>query len=119
MSDNHPSSPVANRENWYPQGRNFPARYDLMMRNDVGMRRLAETWGEGEAKYGPDNWMKGFPESVLISHTMEHIRLYLLGDKSEDHLAHAAWNLLALCWVEERKPELLDLTKPLDHVNKA
>lgn len=106
------ASTGAVRSQLYPKGAKFPARYDLMMRNAAGMRRLAETWGEGQAKYGNDNWLNGFPESVMISHTEDHIRLYLAGDKSEDHLAHAAWNLLALCWIEENKPELLDLTKP-------
>lgn len=100
------------RSSVYPQGAQFPIRLDLLFRNSAGLRRLAETWGEGEAKYGPDNWMKGHKESCYISHALEHIRLYLAGDKSEDHLAHGAWNLLALCWVEENKPELLDLTKP-------
>lgn len=107
------ASTGAERTSMYPKGEKFAARYDLMFRNDVGMRRLAETWGEGFEKYGADNWMKGFPASVFISHALEHIRLYLSGDRSEDHLAHGAWNLLALCWVEEKKPELLDLTMPV------
>jgi len=113
------ASTGAKRDSWYPPGVKFPARYDLMFRNAEGMRRLAETWGEGFVKYGPDNWMKGFPSSVLISHALEHIRLYLKGDRSEDHLAHGAWNLLALCWVEENKPELLDLTMPDSGLDKG
>jgi hypothetical protein len=103
----------AKRSSMYPKGAQFPARYDLMMRNAVGMRRLAETWGEGFEKYGADNWMKGFPASVLLAHAIAHIASYLEGDRSEDHLAHCAWNVLALCWVEEHKPELLDLTMPV------
>lgn len=116
----HPEPPAheqaatgAVRSKLYPPGTKFPARYDLMFRNAAGMRRLAETWGEGFAKYGADNWMKGFPASVFVSHALEHFRLYLAGDRSEDHLAHIAWNALALCWVEENKPELLDLTMPV------
>lgn len=103
----------------YPQGAKFPARYDLMMRNGPGMRRLAETWGEGFAKYGPDNWMSGFPASVLLSHAQDHVAKYLTGNNDEDHLAHAAWNLLVLCWVEENKPELLDLTGSQGYDNFA
>lgn len=106
------ASTGAKRSSLYPKGAQFPARYDLMWRNAAGMRRLAEAWGEGFNKYGADNWFKGFAESVLISHTLEHIRLYLAGDKTEDHLGHCSWNILALCWIEENKPELLDLTKP-------
>lgn len=106
------ASTGAVRSTLYPKGAKFPARYDLMMRNAVGMRRLAEAWGEGNVKYGPDNWMGGFPESVYICHITEHMRLHLAGDTSEDHMAHIAWNALALAWVQENKPELLDLTKP-------
>lgn len=105
-------TPTGTRDHLYPPGTKFPARYDLMMRNAAGMRRLAETWGEGYEKYGADNWMGGFPASAMISHALEHIRLYLAGDKSEDHLAHGAWNLLGLCWIEENKPECMDLTFP-------
>lgn len=100
------------RSSKYPKDQNFPARYDLMMRNEAGMRRLAETFGEGFEKYGADNCWNGFPASVLISHAQDHIVRYLKGDMSEDHLAHSAWNLLMLCWVEENRPDLLDITIP-------
>lgn len=101
----------AKRSNAYPPGKVFPARYDLLFRNATALRRLAETWGEGEAKYGQNNWSKGFPESVDVSHALEHIRLYLAGDLADDHLSHAVWNLMHLMWVQDNKPELLDLTK--------
>jgi len=101
----------AKRSNAYPPGHKFPARYDLLFRNATALRRLAETWGEGEAKYGPDNCWKGFPESVDVSHALEHIRLYLAGDQADDHLSHAVWNLMHLMWVQDNKPGLLDLTK--------
>lgn len=94
------------RDQLYPKGREFPARWDLMFDNDSGMRRLAETYGDGFAKYGACTWMKGFPKSVLIAHALDHIAKYKMGDESEDHLAHAAWNLLTMCWMEEHKPEM-------------
>lgn len=101
----------AKRSNIYPPGHVFPARYDLLFRNASALRRLAETWGEGEAAYGPDNWTNGFPESVLMSHALEHLRLFSAGDQADDHLSHAVWNLMALMWVQDNKPELCDLTK--------
>ncbi len=106
------ASTGAIRSQLYPKGAKFPARYDLMMRNGAGMRRLAETYGEGVARYSPDNWMNGFDESVMISHALEHLRLHLAGDKTEDNLAHSCWNLMTLMWIEENKPELMDITKP-------
>lgn len=87
----------------------FPIRLDLVLLNDVAMRRLGATYGEGQAKYGTFNWQKGFNESVYMAHAMEHLLLYMADDKSEDHLAHACWNLMTLMWVQEKKPELLDI----------
>jgi hypothetical protein len=94
------------RSKLFPSIGEFPLRLDLMMANDVAMRRIGETYGEGSLKYGDDNWKKGFPRSVMISHCLEHIRLYMAGNTDEDHLAHAAWNLMSQMWFDEKKPEL-------------
>lgn len=94
------------RSKLFPTIGEFPLRHDLMMANDVAMRRIAETYGEGALKYGDDNWKKGFQRSVMISHCVEHIRLYMAGNTDEDHLAHAAWNLMSQMWFDEKKPEL-------------
>jgi hypothetical protein len=105
------ASTGAVRETLYHKGRRgFPVRPDLVMRNDVGFERLAETYGEGFLKYGADNWMKGFPESVLVAHALNHIQKHLAGDKCEDHIAHAIWNLYTLAWVQEKRHDLMDVT---------
>lgn len=67
----------------------------------IGLRRVAETCREGELKYSAYNWEKGFPIDDLLNHTIAHIYKFLGGDRSEDHLAHAAWNLLACMHSEE------------------
>ena len=86
-------------------------RFDLIPQ--VGVRRLAETCAEGAVKYGERNWEKGFPASSLANHALRHINMWLLGDDSEDHLAHASWNLMALMTFEEQRPELIDVpTRP-------
>lgn len=100
----------ATRSTLYPKGQRFPIRLDLLLLNGAGLRRLAEAFGEGFLKYGRDNWKKGFPESVLLGHAVDHLLNYAEGDTSEDHLAHALWNLLTLCYVQEKLPELLDVT---------
>jgi hypothetical protein len=82
-------------------------RYDLVPR--VGLRRLAETCREGAEKYGVDNWVKGIPSSNLMAHALEHVYRWLDGDRTEDHLAHAAWGLFVLMHNEERRPELQDI----------
>lgn len=86
-------------------------RYDLI--SPVGLRRLAETYAEGAAKYGDNNWHKGFPVSDVMNHCLKHINQWLSGDTTEDHLAHAAWNLFAVMHYEELLPEAIDVvTRP-------
>lgn len=84
-----------------------PARYDLI--TPVGLRRLAETYGEGAEKYTDNNWQKGIPAKNLINHALAHITQWLAGDTSEDHLAHAVWNLFSIMHFEETRPELIDV----------
>jgi hypothetical protein len=81
-------------------------RYDLM--SWVGLRRYAETCAEGASKYGENCWRLGLPTHDLINHTLAHIARYMDGDRSEDHLAHAAWGLLAAMDNEERRPAMQD-----------
>ncbi len=86
---------------------------ELVMRNYVAMRRLGETFEEGNQKYNTpgedENYKKGIPQTNLISHCLEHIRQYEAGDASEDHLAHAAFNLMAAMWNEEECPSAVDI----------
>lgn len=81
-------------------------RFDLI--TPIGLRRLAETYAEGAAKYGANNWKRGIPASDLINHVIRHIYLWLSGDRAEDHLAHAAWGLMTTMHFEETRPELID-----------
>jgi len=83
-------------------------RFDLI--SPIGLRRLAETYQEGAEKYGDNNWKKGFPASDTLNHTIRHIYLWLLGDRGEDHLAHAAWGLFAVMHFEETNPTMIDTT---------
>lgn len=82
-------------------------RYDLI--SSIGLRRLAETYAEGADKHGVRNWEQGFPVSVALNHAIRHLNLWLAGDSSEDHLAHASWNLFAAMHFEELRPDLLDV----------
>ena len=82
-------------------------RFDLI--TPIGLRRLAETYAEGAKKYGDYNWLKGFPASDLLNHTIKHIYQWLAGDNSEDHLAHAAWGLFTLMHFEETRLDMIDI----------
>jgi len=85
-------------------------RFDLMLANRPGLEAIALAFGEGMLKYGRDNWKKGFHESVLLQHTLDHLIEYVGSNREEDHLGHALLNLFTLCWMREHKPELLDVT---------
>lgn len=79
-------------------------RYDLI--SPIGLKRLAQTCAEGAAKYDDFNWEKGMDVPEMLNHAISHIYTYLSGDRSEDHLAHATWNLLGAIHSEEKWPEL-------------
>ena len=61
----------------------------------IGLIGVARTAAEGAAKYGRFNYMLGLPVHDLLNHAIRHIVMFLLGDRSEPHLEHAAWGLLA------------------------
>ncbi len=80
-------------------------RFDLISPHIL--QALAETYAEGAQKYGDDNWLKGIPSKDLMNHALRHINLWQLGDASEDHLAHAMWNLGAIIHFTKTRPELI------------
>lgn len=79
-------------------------RYDLV--SPIGLREVARTCAEGAAKYSDYNWERGMPVHDLLNHAIAHIYAFLSGDRSEPHLPHAAWNLLAAIHSAEVWPDL-------------
>jgi hypothetical protein len=79
-------------------------RYDLI--SPIGLRRLAETYAEGAQKFGAFNWENGMPVTDLLNHAIAHIYKFLGGNRDEDHLSHAAWNLLGAIHSMEKWPHL-------------
>jgi hypothetical protein len=79
-------------------------RYDLI--TPIGLRRVAATYAEGAGKYAEHNWELGMPIHDLLNHVCKHIYDYLSGDRTEDHLAHGAWGMLAAIHSEEKWPHL-------------
>ena len=63
----------------------------------------------GAAKYEARNWEKGLPISVMLDSGIRHLLKYLDGQRDEDHLCAAAWNILGAMWMEEKRPELQDI----------
>ena len=79
-------------------------RYDLI--SPIGLAAVAAACAEGAAKYGDFNWERGMPAGDMLNHAIRHIFLFLGGDRSEDHLGHAAWNVLGAIHSLEAWPEL-------------
>ncbi len=73
--------------------------YDLI--SPVFLRRLAKHYENGVKKYGDRNWERGQPAQRYIDSAIRHIVCYQAGQRDEDHLAAAAWNLGALTHTEE------------------
>lgn len=79
-------------------------RYDLI--SPVGLAAVARACAEGAEKYSDYNWERGMPASDLLNHALQHIYKFLSGDRSEDHLGHAGWNVLGAIHSLEVWPEL-------------
>ena len=71
----------------------------------IGLLALGRTAGEGAAKYGRYNYLQGMPVHDLLDHAFRHLILYTAGDRTEPHIAHAAWGLLAAIQEEALRPE--------------
>ena len=80
------------------------ARYDLI--SPIGLQALAETYAEGAKKFGHFNWENGMPAADMLNHALTHVYKFLGGDRAENHLAHAAWNILGAIHSLEKWPEL-------------
>lgn len=79
-------------------------RYDLI--SPIGIAALARTYAEGAEKFGQFNWENGMPVTDLLNHAIAHLFKFLGGDRSEDHLGHAAWNVLGAIHSMEMWPHL-------------
>lgn len=63
--------------------------------------RLA-IWAElGAKKYLPRNWEKGLPFSRYYQSACRHLNEWLKGNRDEDHLAAAMWNIMAIMHTEK------------------
>lgn len=96
----------------YPTGavRDTPEgkpRYDLI--DPLLLRRVAAHLQLGAEYYGEHNWTKGIPSSRYMASLLRHVEQHRNGERDEDHLAAAVFNIMGLMRNEERHPELNDL----------
>ena len=57
------------------------------------LQAAARVMARGAEIHGENNWRGGIPINDVLDHAMNHIAQYVLGDRSEEHLAHALCNL--------------------------
>ena len=69
-------------------------RFDLV--SPVMLARLAVIMERGAAKYSDRNWEKGMPLSRFVDSAYRHLTQYLFGQRDEDHVGQAIFNLMAL-----------------------
>lgn len=79
-----------------PEGK---GRYDLLPAYAIG--RIARHFENGARKYEDNNWRKGIPLTRFLDSALRHLFKFSEGYRDEDHLAAAAWNILALIETEE------------------
>lgn len=66
-------------------------RYDLL--SPISLKRLAVHMENGIKKYGERNWEKGQPLMRYLDSALRHIQVYIEGNREEDHMAAAMWNI--------------------------
>ncbi len=72
------------------------------------LNRVMKRFLDGAETYGENNWMKGQPYSVLYDSAQRHMMQFWSGDKSEDHLSAAAWNIMCLMHFDDQDNKLDD-----------
>lgn len=74
-----------------------------------GIIAVSQLCEEGAAKYGERNVDKGIPLHSLLDSAARHLGKCIAGEKDEDHLRAAAWNLLWALNQRTTHPELNDM----------
>lgn len=82
-------------------------RFDLI--SPFALERIARIFEKGAIKYEDRNWEKGSSFSRTLDSAFRHVVQYMMGMKDEDHLAQAAWNLMAIMHLEQTMPHLDDM----------
>ena len=97
-------------------------RYDLIP--PEWEHALAEILTAGAAKYDARNWERGMPWSKMVGCARRHLYQWLRGESYDKethchHLAHVAWNVLALMSYQLRTVGENDLPEPVMHATRV
>ena len=86
-------------------------RLDLLPCNAI--LELAKHCENGALKYGERNVDKGIPQHSFIDSGLRHIFKYLRGDRDENHLVAALWNIAWAVEQDVSKPQMQDIPSRL------
>lgn len=86
---------------------------DMTMIPFQALEEVAKVMMFGKEKYGRDNWKAGITTTRLSAAALRHLGQWCDGidldkESNENHIAHAAANLLMLLWTIKNKPEMDD-----------
>lgn len=96
--------------------RDGKGRYDLLPIDSI--RRIAQLYERGAAKYGDDNWTLGQPLRSFADSMLRHAFQAAAGATDEDHLAAVCFNAMAIMHHQARIAEGT-LPAELDDLPKA
>ena len=90
-------------------------RYDLIPAE--ALREIAEHFGKGARKYGPDNWRKGMEWSKNFAALNRHLWQFWNGEDIDTetgskHIIAVAWHALVLATFMDEHPEFDDRFVP-------
>lgn len=96
-------------------------RFDLLPA--YAIQRLAKHYEKGAKKYAARNWEKGIPLGRYLDSAIRHLFNHLDGQRDEDHMAAAFWNVAGFIETEERirrgvLPETLNDCQPATNLHK-
>lgn len=75
---------------------------------------LSKHCENGALKYGERNVDKGIPQHSFIDSGLRHLFKYLRGDRDENHLVAALWNIAWAVNQEVEKPEMQDIPSRME-----
>lgn len=96
-------------------------RYDLV--EPFAMEQLVKVFTQGSLKYAPRNWEKGMSWMSVLSSLKRHIAAFEKGEDFDKesgnyHMAHAAWNAMALVSYYKLAPQFDDRDHAYLHTKK-
>ena len=86
-------------------------RYDLLPWDAI--HELAQHCENGAIKYGERNCEKGIPTHSLLDSAVRHLSCYLRGQKEENHLRAAMWNVAMAIEMELNNKDMQDIPNRL------